>query len=413
LFCRYCGAPVPKDSVFCPVCGRTLKAAPVPRGRRRSRLAALSVGVLLAAVLALALRGSPADRSPSDREMARTVVTSGDFSLTNTELGYYFWNEYFYFLKSGGSSSASAPDASRPLDSQYYDAKTTWQDYLLDQALTTVRCTMSMVFQARAAGFALPADYRKSLDTVLSQFASRASSAGYADTEAYLRASYGEGATLASFTDYLTDSYLASAYADALYDKPSFTAQQISEYYDDYAESYASEGIRKDDELLRSLRVVLLAPDDDRSAASWNAAKQTAESLYRSWISGGGSDAALAELAKAQSDDADTASNGGEKKDVSRADLSGELLDWAFDPARRAGDSGVMKTDDGWTIVRFEGLSAQTRWQQAAEADLRHDTYADAYTRITENDRFLVNYGAIRIREPDNLAAAAGTENTP
>lgn len=412
MSCPYCGTPVPEGAFYCPTCGRSLRPARhIPRRRARRGLLA-AVSALLAAALLLCLSGSYAERTPTARQMARTVVTCGDFSLTNTELGYYFWSEYFYDVN---TASGASPDPDKPLDRQFYDGGTTWKEYLLNQALANVRCTMSMVFRAKEEGFSLPADYQKSLDDTLAGFSDSARSSGFLDAAgapdvgAYLRASYGSGATLESFTAYLENSYLAAAYADRLYDEPTFTAKQISDYYDDYADSYRAEGIEKNDEPLRDLRVLLIAPDDPDSAASWNAAEQTARSVWRQWLGGGGTDEALAKLAQEQSDDAATAANGGAMTDVGRDALTGDLLGWVYDGARKAGDSTVLKTDDGWEIVRLTGFSGRTRWQKAAEADLRHDTYADAYTRVTQSYKFLVNYGGLCVYTPEKLSAAAGT----
>lgn len=373
----------------------------------------LAAAVLLAALAGVLLVRWLDARGPTAGQMARTVVTCGDFSLTNTELGYYYWSEYFYFLDSSGGSLPASLDTDKPLDKQSYDADTTWQDHLLEQALDTVRCTMSMVFRAGEEGFGMPEEYRKSMENVLAGFSDHALSGGYqdadgkADVEAYLRASYGDGATLDSFTRYLENSYLAAAYSDELYARPTFTAQQISDYYDDYAGSYQADGIAKDDELLRNLRVVLTEPDDPESKASWNAAEQIARSRFASWQAGGATEDALADLAVSESDDDETSASGGVMQDISRKDLSGELLGWAFDPSRKRGDAAVLRTDDGWVIAYFSGLSGQTRWQQAAQEDLRRDTYNNAYTQITQAYTFLVDYKHIRILEPDNLRESA------
>lgn len=370
--------------------------------------------VVIALVVFLICRiagGSAEDAPPTAEEMSRDVVVCDDFSLSNTQLNYYFWSEYYYLIGSYGEYLPENLDPSKPLSEQSYDGETTWEDYILDQALLTVKNTMSMVFEAEKAGFTLPESYQTSLDSVLESLSTGASDAGYttesgeADVDAYLSASYGPGATADSFLEYLENSYLAAAYSDELYAAPEFTDQEISDYYDLYADDYAADGIARDDTALRNIRVILVKPEDSSDDA-WSAAEASAQTLLDTWQAESGTEEDFAALATAHSA-GKTAADGGLLSELAPSDLSGDLPAWGFDTARQAGDTAVVQSDEGWNVVYYVGEGTGTVWQKTAEADLRRDTYQNAFRTACDAYDFLVNYAAIRIASPADLSGSA------
>lgn len=370
--------------------------------------AAAAVVLALAGLLAVVLWQSSKDKPPTEEEMNQVVVTCGAFTLTNTELNYYYWSEYFYLLGTGGDALSGTLDTSVPLDQQMYDETRTWQDYVLDRTLDTVEATMSMAFAAEEAGFEMPDDYAQTLQRVLDGFAEKAETAGYldasgeGDTLAYLAASYGPGVTMDSFERYLRYSHLAAAYSDELYGSPVFTEEEISDYYDLYGGEYTDEGVTKDSEKLRTLRVVLVAPSADNDAA-WAEAKTSAETLYATWQAESGTEDDFSAMAAAHSADVHTSGQGGLLSEVRREDLTGELADWAFDQARESGDTAVVRSDEGWVVAYFVEESDQAYWQQVAEADLRQQTYKDAERAIRDRYDFQENLDAVHIATPQGL----------
>lgn len=162
------------------------------------RAVLIGAALLLAAVIGMICwKTAEASAAPTTGEMEETAVVCGGRSLTNTELNYYFWSEYFYLVNGYGENLPASLDPEKPLEEQAYDGERTWQDYVLEQTLATVRSTLTMVFEAEAAGFTLPEDYRRSLDEVLQNFRDYAETSGYVDAagepdvQAYLKASYG------------------------------------------------------------------------------------------------------------------------------------------------------------------------------------------------------------------------------
>ena len=369
-----------------------------------------AAAVLILLVVLLVQNRSDGGEAPTAQDMAETVVVCDDFSMDNTQLSYYFWSEYYYLLSSYGDYLPDSLDPAKPLSEQQYDEDTTWEDYILEQALVTVRNTMSMVFEAEKAGFTLPESYETSLESVLEQQKEGAVSAGYTDetgegnVDAYLQASYGPGATAASFREYLENSYLAAAYSDALYAEPTFTDQELSDYYDQFAADYAADGVEKDDTALRSVRVILVKPAEDSDEA-WSEAEASAQTLLDTWQAESGSEEDFAALAQAHSA-GDTAQDGGLLENQAPSDLSGDLPDWVFDEARKPGDTAVVRSDAGWNVVYYVGEGSGTVWEKTVEADLRRETYQNAFRTIADTYDFQVNYDAVRIARPSDGSAA-------
>ena len=74
----------------------TNRPAPTRRPRGKVLAAIILAAVLLAGSVA-GLLLDLANRRGSGNEMSRVVLTCGDRRMTNTELAYYYWSEYFYF----------------------------------------------------------------------------------------------------------------------------------------------------------------------------------------------------------------------------------------------------------------------------------------------------------------------------
>lgn len=166
------------------------------------------------------------------------VVVFQDRELSNTELGYYYWSEFFYFSEAYGEYLADVVDFSRPLQDQPYDETQSWQDYLLEETLSTVRDNLAMVAEAESHEFTLTGDYDNTYQQVLVNFASAAQSGGYGNLEEYLRASYGAGATEESFRAYLHDAHLAAAYADLLLEQCLPTDEDCRTYFQNHQAEY-------------------------------------------------------------------------------------------------------------------------------------------------------------------------------
>lgn len=174
-------------------------------------------------------------------QMQQTILTGEGVTQDNTALQYYFWSQYYYHLNTLSEAEAAA----FRLDSAYNETAT-WEDFFLSSALTTMQETLALSACAQREDFAMPADYESALESTLSRFSTYAEANGFLrgeqpDVDAYLQASYGPCADEMSFRAYLQQSYLATAYADTIYETAPEAAEAQYEYYRNAVRTAVSE----------------------------------------------------------------------------------------------------------------------------------------------------------------------------
>ncbi len=374
------------------------------------------LGVALLGCIALGITLHVFEEEESSATIAvdaeKQVVVCGDVTLTNTQLGYYFWSEYSYYLMSLGNQIPATLDMSKPLDSQMYDGQSTWQDYILGKTMTTVEETLAMVNGAMEAGFELPTARQVELDSNLADFAEKPLELGIlkedgtADVDGYIQQSYGGNATLESLTEYLYHSYLADAYSTYLYDLPEFTAEEIEDYFDSNGGAYYDKGVYKTDEKLVTIRVVYQSPTNLTDTVAWENAEKSVETLYAAWLAEEGNQDDFAALAAAHSTDATTRFQGGLMEEISPSNVTGEVATWVFEEERVPGDTAVLKSETGWAIVYFVEETDTTLWQKTAEVDLRLDTFYAAFDQMLMDYPTTVHENDIVIVELENYVQA-------
>lgn len=113
------------------------------------------------------------------------------------------------------------------------------------------------------------------------------------------------------------------------------------------------------------------------------AAKQKAEDLLAQWQAGEATEDSFAELAKENSADSNAA-QGGLYEDVTRGAMVDEFNDWCFDPARQAGDTGIVKTSYGYHIMYFVGTAPETFWELQVTNALKSNDMTSWNEEMTE-----------------------------
>lgn len=141
-------------------------------------------------------------------------------------------------------------------------------------------------------------------------------------------------------------------------------------------------GRGRDEEISGDVRHILVAAEQDEDATTpteeqYEAAKVKAEALLEQWKSGAATEESFAELAKAESADPGSAENGGLYEGVSSASgFIADFANWATDPERKAGDTGLVKntgsSTKGWHIMYFVGQNAPV-WQLEVEAAMANE----------------------------------------
>ena len=207
--------------------------------RRGRRIAVIALALLLALGIGLGLWHLLKDASPAPREAMRCEAE--DFSLSQTEFSYYYWSELYYFKDVYADYLGTMFDPERPLSEQKYSETQSWQDYMTERAIMTVRETMAMVFEAQKAGYALSAQGEQSLAAVEQNFRDAAAAQSYASLDAYLAASFGAGASEETFFAYLKNAHLASDYAEHLKAQITPSDELVQAYYEGHRDAYADE----------------------------------------------------------------------------------------------------------------------------------------------------------------------------
>ena len=89
---------------------------------------------------------------------------------------------------------------------------------------------------------------------------------------------------------------------------------------------------------------------DDEKKAAYNQAK----ALYDEWLAGEKTEDSFAAMATESSEDTGSTENGGLYDNIRISDNYVEEFEaWSFDPARKAGDTGIIETEYGYHIMYF------------------------------------------------------------
>ena len=406
--------------------------APAKRRRwqalaRRERIAILAalavIAVLMAVGIFLLVRlfsQPPAGQTKApvsytagedaDWETAVVYDKDGQAVLTAGELNYYYWSEYFYLVNSFEKGGTYYFDTSRPLDEQQYNENQTWQEYILNEALDTVRQTLALVNKAQEEDFTLTGDYLQSYEQELDNFDSYAVKNGFVkedgsgDVDAYLRDSYGDGARQETFFRYLYNSFYASAYSDQLYENMEADPEQVSTYFDAYADEYeASFGItRENSPQLVNLRCIYFIVQDTESDADWQDAQARAQALLDAFAQQP-SDEYFASLAD-ENTEAPGAPEGGLYTQVYPGSMETAIDQWCFADGRQAGDCEIVKDENGYALLYLSSFSDTSYWQLLARNDLIYEDYCSLLTGIVTDNGFTVDKKAIALAQPNGLS---------
>ncbi len=329
----------------------------------------------------------------------RAAVTLQDsdgstaMTLTNDQLSFYYWGEYYYFVQQQGFPF----DPTLPLSEQEYSDGKTWQDYFLEGAMTSIQQTEAMKASAAEAGFTMPEDYQSQYDSVIAALPEHALSAGFTDDSgngdvlAYIQDSYGETVTQAGFEEYLYDSYFVTAYSDYIYESQTATDEEIEAYYEENSEALSMYGITKSDLPNVDVRHILIQPEtaseDDTEADQTEkkeAAQAEAQRIYEEWQAGEATEDSFAALAEEYSTDPGSNTNGGLYEDVYPGQMVETFNDWCFDESRQPGDTGIVETDYGFHIMYFVRQTDSYYWKDAVADEVKYDSYTKTVDGIID-----------------------------
>jgi parvulin-like peptidyl-prolyl isomerase len=354
------------------------------------------------------------DKQATDRVLNRVVATCGDEKLTNRTLTYYYWQQYYSFANNYSSYLSSILDTSLGLDEQKYEDGSTWQKKFLDSAVTMFNNIAALNQEATKAGFKLDSDTEKYLSTISSDLDTAATQYGFKSGEEYLQQAFGKCATMDGYLAYARENLTASSYLQKLVSAESYTADDISSYFDSNSDTYTQQGITKDDVNMVDVRHILIVPTEQNSDgtytdAAWTAAKEKAEALLKQWEDGDKTEESFASLATANSADTGSASNGGLITGVYPGEMVEDFNTWCFADGRKAGDYGIVKSEYGYHIVYLSAIEEHPHWYSVAESDYKNKLSMKIEDETTAKYETTVNYDNAAILDVLSTANASQT----
>lgn len=155
-----------------------------------------------------------------------------------------------------------------------------------------------------------------------------------------------------------------------------------------------------------NVRHILIAPETDEEDADvttatdeqWTAAYDQARELLASWD---GTEDGFAALATENSTDTGSTENGGLYEDVVTGQMVNSFSAWCFDDSRKAGDTGIVRSEYGYHIMYFVGENDQKIWQYNAEQALLSEDSASAAEALEDEYTIKENWFGSRYFQKD------------
>ena len=122
----------------------------------------------------------------------------------------------------------------------------------------------------------------------------------------------------------------------------------------------------------------------DASAKEWKAALKKAKKILAEYKKGDKTAEAFGKLAKKNSTDSN-ASEGGLYENVTPNQMVPTFNAWCFDSSRKAGDTGIVKTEYGYHIMYFEGEGDLPVWKYTAQQALASDDGSKSQEKLEKS----------------------------
>ena len=356
----------------------TEKQLTAQKEAKKTRLYTTAFVVVMATILIIAVvvGVNQTITNTGVREKNTTALTVGSHEINNAEMNYFFLDSVNEFYSNYGSyASMFGLDLTKPLNEQVVNEETgmTWADDFLSSAKSRAQTVYALTDAAAAAGFTLSNEEITEIEYQIQNLNTYATLYGYESGNAYLKAMYGNGATMDSYLEYCKTTALADAYYNhyaqeltyddaALREAEAANPEKYSSYsYNTYylAASRFLTGGTTDEEGNTTYT-------DEEKAASVAAAEEAAAALMGAEVTDAASlDAAIAALSI---NEGSTASSTVYDNTLFSS-VSSTYADWITAAERKAGDKEVFPstststdeegnettTTNGYYVVLFNG----------------------------------------------------------
>lgn len=351
-------------------------------------------------------------------EMAAGIAaTCGARQLSNTELSYYYWNQFYSWANAYGDYLSYFLDVNTPLSEQSYpdDPERSWESFLLDAALETFHQTTAIVEAAEQAGFAIDAENAEYLALLPDTLAGNAERLDMDSADEFLQSLYGPYADVDSYTQFVRDSLVSYGYLNQLFAAIEYSPEDISAWFDENRTRFEGMGLNKDEPNMVNVRHILIKPsptgesEDGESGEpeltdqDWAEAKQRATDLLAQWQSGEATEDAFALLASENTEDPGSQGTGGLYEGVYPGEMVAAFNDWCFAENRQPGDTGIVETEYGYHIMYFSATLDHAHWYETAEQDYLANRQQDILNSLTEDRPLHSNYDKIVLMESNAM----------
>lgn len=135
--------------------------------------------------------------------------------------------------------------------------------------------------------------------------------------------------------------------------------------------------------LVRTSTAAEDATDEEKAAveAENTEAETKINAIYDEWKSGDMSEESFAELAYANSADIGSVQTGGLIEDFAEGTMVTEFNDWVFDPARKLGDTEIVKTTYGYHLIYFIDFG-ESEWRVTCRGNIESEHYQEFITEL-------------------------------
>ena len=343
-----------------------------------------------------------------------SVAVMGDINLSNRQLQLYYWMQVYDFLDYYGSYlSYLGLDLSKPLDEQQVSEGQTWQQYFLQSALQNWQTYTALAQEAKKHNVTMDEKYRESLDALEENMLKTAQDEGFATVDELTANEMGAGVTFADYYEYLETYYTGYTYFNQCYESLTPTEQEISDYFDENAASYAESKITKDSGKYADVRHILkliskygekaetVEKDDPNygyTQEAWDKCLAEAQKILDEWQAGERTEESFSALANKYSDDQNgQVTNGGLYEKVEEGQMVEPFEKWLFDEGRQIADCELVKTEFGYHIMYYVG--SEEIWHATAKQDLMAERSQKLVQQILEEHSVSVEYRKIALAE--------------
>ncbi len=458
MVCKYCGALLEEEDLFCPACGKameeetaeetvqdvpqesaeeTVQDVPqepaeeifaedtqeaLPKKGKRKWWIGVTAGVVALAILTGALLYAFGVFAPkvedvtgieaygvSDEKAAQksdvVVATVGDTKLTNGELQAYYWSQVYDFLNYYGTYYF---DVNTPLNEQVMDEEsgTTWEHYFLEMSLASwQRYTLLGYLAQEDPDYTAPEDLAAYLEDLEERLAEVALEYEYDDADSFIQSDMGAGCFTRHYVSYMEGYCIGLEYFNYLYEALVPTQTEIDAYYSENEASFTESGITKDSGLSSDVRHILFMPDggtEDESGnvtyseAEWEACYLEAEKVLQEWKNGAATEESFAELTGTYTEDTGYSQNGGLYQGINAQSSYVEAFqNWAIDENRKAGDAQIVRTEYGYHIMYY--VTGEPYWIASVKTNMLAERTSEKIDAAAERFPMNVNYQKIAL----------------